>query len=315
MNPNNKVLITGRYGFVGSSIEAEFKKNNFNNIIGLSSKELDLRNQQATDLYFKNNKPEYVIMAGAKVGGIMANINYPAEFIYDNLMIQTNVIHASYKYEVEKLLFLGSSCMYPRLTEQPMIEENLLDGKPEPTNEGYAIAKLSGMKMCEMYNKQYDTNFITAVPCNVYGIGDSFDLQNSHVMSALISKIHAAKASSKAIVEVWGTGVAKREFIFNEDLAEACFYILNENIDNYKVLNIGTGKDISIKELAFLIAKVIGYKGEVVFDGIHPDGMPRKVLNIDRVSQLGWKSKVSLIDGIKKTYLWYLKEVNKCELL
>ena len=303
MQINDKILITGRYGFVGSSIEQTFKSHGFNNIIGLSSKELNLIDQNQVNTYFATHKPKYVIMAGAKVGGIMANIKEPAQFIYNNLMIQNNVIHAAYQHQVQKLLFLGSSCMYPRLSEQPMKEEYLLDGKLEPTNEGYAIAKLAGMKMCEMYNKEYGTDFITVIPCNIYGIRDHFGVDSSHVMAALISKIDAAKAASDNVIELWGTGSAKREFIFNEDLAEACYYIFNSNIQ--EVLNIGTGKDISIKDLAYLVSEVIGYKGTIQFDNIHPDGMPRKLLDVNKLHQLGWRHKIELLEGITKTYQWY----------
>lgn len=305
MSKNSKIFIAGRNGLVGSSIEKKFKEKGYHNIIGLSSKELDLKNQIAVQEYFKLEKPQYVVLAAAKVGGIRANIEHPAEFLYDNLMIQNNIIDSAYKSGVKKLLFLGSSCIYPRLSPQPMKEDYLLDGKLEPTNEGYAIAKIAGLKLCEMYNKQYGTEFISVMPCNIYGIGDNFDPNNSHVVAGLIRKFHEAKVNNSPFVDVWGTGGARRELLFNEDLAEACVYLF-ENYSGNDFLNIGVGEDVSIKELAYLVKDIIGYTGDIKFDISKPDGMPQKLLDVEKIHSLGWKHKVSLKDGIKRTYEWFL---------
>ncbi|QTL97718.1 NAD-dependent epimerase/dehydratase family protein [Iocasia frigidifontis] len=302
-----KIFIAGRNGMVGSSIENGFKKRGYKNIIGLSSSELDLTKQLAVKEYFLNQKPEYVILAAAKVGGIMANMQSPAEFLYDNLAIQNNVIHYAYKYKAKKLLFLASSCIYPRMSPQPMKEEYLMDGKLEPTNEGYAIAKIAGLKMCQMYNKQYNVDFISVMPCNVYGIGDNFDLEKSHVVAALIRKFHEAKLKKKKFVEVWGTGNARRELIFNEDLADACLFLFESYTGN-DLFNIGTGIDISIKKLAHLIKQVVGYKGIIKFDITKPDGMPQKLLDVSRLRDAGWIYKTSLEEGLKKTYSWFLEQ-------
>ena len=305
MSKNSKIFIAGRNGLVGSSIEKKFKEKGYHNIIGLSSKELDLKNQIAVQEYFKLEKPQYVVLAAAKVGGIRANIEHPAEFLYDNLMIQNNIIDSAYKSGVKKLLFLGSSCIYPRLSPQPMKEDYLLDGKLEPTNEGYAIAKIAGLKLCEMYNKQYGTEFISVMPCNIYGIGDNFDPNNSHVVAGLIRKFHEAKVNNSPFVDVWGTGGARRELLFNEDLAEACVYLF-ENYSGNDFLNIGVGEDVSIKELAYLVKDIIGYTGDIKFDISKPDGMPQKLLDVEKIHSLGWKHKVSLKDVIKRTYEWFL---------
>lgn len=307
MDKNSKIFIAGRNGLVGSAIEKEFIKQGYNNIIGVSSKEVDLRNQAKVDAYFKQEKPEYVILAAAKVGGILANMKSPAEFLYDNLMIQNNIIHSSYVYKVKKLLFLASSCIYPRLSPQPMKENYLLDGKLEPTNEGYAIAKIAGLKLCEMYNKQYNTNFISVMPCNIFGIGDNFHPEKSHVMAALIRKFHEAKINNSSIVEVWGTGNARRELMFNEDLSAACVYLF-ESYSGNEFFNVGTGVDISIKELAYLIKNIVGYDGEIIFDTSKPDGMPQKLLDVKKLENAGWTSAISLEEGIKKTYEWFLDQ-------
>jgi len=306
MELNSRIFIAGRYGLAGSSIERKFRKSGYNNIIGLRSKELDLRDQKDVESYFREAKPDYVILAAAKVGGIHANIKSPAEFIYDNLMIQSNVIHNSFKTGVQKLLFLASSCIYPRLAPQPMKEEYLLDGKLESTNEGYAIAKISGLKMCEMYNKQYGTNFISVMPCNMYGIGDNFDPETSHVTAGLIRKFHEARIIRKPCVEVWGTGNARRELMFSEDFADSCLFLL-KNYSGSEFFNVGTGTDITIRELAFLIKQITGYAGEIIFDSTKPDGMPQKVLDVSRINKAGWKSQTSLNDGIEKTYKWFLE--------
>jgi GDP-L-fucose synthase len=306
IDKHSKIYIAGRNGMVGSSIENEIRKKGYDNIIGLSSKELDLRKQTDVEEYFSKEKPEYVVLAAAKVGGIMANMKSPAEFLYDNLAIQNNVIHCSFTFNIKKLLFLASSCIYPRLSPQPMKEEYLLDGKVETTNEGYAIAKIAGLKMCEMYNKQYGTNFISVMPCNIYGIGDNFDPQKSHVVAGLIRKFHEAKIKKIEYVEVWGTGNARRELMFNEDLADACIFLFDSYSGN-NFFNIGTGKDISIKHLATLIKKVVGFDGDIKFDITKPDGMPQKLLDVSRLKDSGWVNKTELEDGIRKTYEWFLK--------
>ncbi len=310
MKNNSKILVAGRNGMVGSAIERRLLYRGYNNIIGTNSSELDLRCQRAVDEYFDIEEPEYVILAAAKVGGIMANIKAPAEFLYDNLMIQSNVIHSAYKHNVKKLLFLGSSCIYPRLAPQPMKEEYLLDGKVEPTNEGYAIAKIAGMKMCEMYNKQYNTNYISVMPCNIYGVGDNFHPEKSHVVAGLIRKFYEAKINQRSIVEVWGTGNARRELMFSEDLADACVYLF-ENYNGNEFFNIGTGSDVSIKELAYLISEVVGYGGSIVFDNSKPDGMPQKLLDISKLKQAGYTSETSLKEGVRKTFEWYLKHIDE----
>ncbi|BEP30358.1 GDP-L-fucose synthase family protein [Helicovermis profundi] len=306
MDKNSKIFIAGRNGLVGSSIEREFKKCGYTNIVGLGSKELDLKNQLDVEKYFELERPDYVVLAAAKVGGIMANIKAPAEFLYDNIVIQSNVINSSYKYKVKKLLFLASSCIYPRLSPQPMKEEYLMDGKVEPTNEGYAIAKIAGLKMCEMYNKQYGTNFISVMPCNVYGIGDNFDPEKSHVVAGLIRKFHVAKLENLKFVEVWGSGNARRELMFNEDLAAACVYLF-ESYSGNAFFNVGTGKDVSIKELAGIIKEIVGFKGNVKFDITKPDGMPQKLMDVSKLKEAGWVYKTELKDGIKKTYEWFLE--------
>lgn len=305
INKESKIFIAGRSGLVGSSIERRFREKGYQNIVGLRSKELDLRNQMAVQKYFELERPEYVILAAAKVGGINANIEHPAEFLYDNLMIQNNIIDYSYKFGVKKLLFLGSSCIYPRLSPQPMKEEYLLDGKLEPTNEGYAIAKIAGLKLCEMYNKQYGTNFISVMPCNIYGIGDNFDPNHSHVVAGLIRRIHEAKVKNHSSVEVWGTGNARRELLFSEDLADACLFLF-ENYSGNDFINIGTGEDISIKDLVYLIKDVVGFKGEIIFDTSKPDGMPQKLLDLSKIYRIGWRHKTALPDGLQATYKWFL---------
>lgn len=308
MNQNSKIFIAGRNGLVGSSIENGFRKRGYNNIIGLSSKMLDLRNQKDVEEYFDSEKPEYVVLAAAKVGGILANMKAPAEFLYDNLMIQNNIIHNAYKYNVKKLMFLGSSCIYPRLAPQPMKEEYFLDGKVEPTNEGYAIAKIAGMKLCEMYNRQYNTNFISVMPCNIYGIGDNFHPDKSHVVAGLIRKFYEAKVKQSAKVEVWGTGNARRELLYNEDLADACLFLF-ETYNGNEFFNVGSGRDISIRELAYMIRDIVDYGGDIIFDTSKPDGMPQKLLDVTKLKDAGWVYKTDLQEGIKTTYEWYLKYI------
>jgi GDP-L-fucose synthase len=307
LNKDEKIYVAGHRGLVGSAIIRRLEIEGYNNIIVRTSKELDLREQHQVKDFFQTEKPEYIFLAAAKVGGIYANNTYPAEFIYENLAIQNNVIHQSYLNDVKKLLFLGSSCIYPKYAKQPMIEEYLLTGELEPTNEPYAIAKIAGIKMCQSYNRQYGTNYISVMPTNLYGPNDNFDLKNSHVLPALIRKFHEAKCNNQEAVEIWGTGSPRREFLYADDLAEVCIYLMN-NIETNDIINIGTGTDITIKDLALLIKDIVGFSGEITFDTSKPDGTPRKLLNVNRLKELGWESKISLEDGIYQTYKWFLTE-------
>jgi GDP-L-fucose synthase len=311
MEKNSKIFIAGINGLVGSAIHRELRKQGFTNIIGPTSKQLDLTNQAWVDLYFRTEKPEYVFLAAAKVGGIHANNTYPAEFIYSNLWIQTNIIHASYIHGVKKLLLLGSSCIYPRLSPQPMPESCLLTGSLEPTNEPYAIAKIAGIKMCQAYNKQYGTNFIACMPTNLFGPGDCYNLENCHVLPALIRKIHEAKERGDASYVIWGTGTPLREFLFSDDLAEACIFLM-KNYNENEIINIGSGIEVSIKELAETIANVVGFKGTIIFDSTKPDGTPRKLLDLTKINSYGWKSKTFLREGIIIAYNDFLG--GKCRM-
>ena len=301
MNVESKIYVAGHRGMVGSAIVRKLNAKGFNNIVVRSSKELDLRNQQAVNSFFEMENPDIVILAAAKVGGIHANSVYRAEFLYDNLMIQANIINAAYRFEVAKLLFLGSSCIYPKMADQPLREEYLLTGELEPTNEPYAIAKIAGIKLCESYRDQYGCNFISAMPTNLYGPNDNYDLNNSHVLPALLRKFHIAKQEGNAKVEIWGTGSPKREFLHVEDLAAACFFLL-QNYNEKEPVNIGCGKDISIKDLALTIKKVVGFKGKLTFDTSKPDGTPRKLLSVDKLHDLGWKHQIELEEGITSVY-------------
>lgn len=307
MEKTERIYVAGHNGMVGSAIVRCFKKHGYNQIVGRTHSELDLTNQSAVYRFFSEVKIDYVVLAAARVGGIMANVESPAEFMYENLQIQNNVIHASYMNKVKKLLFLGSSCIYPRLAPQPMKEEYLLDGKVEPTNEGYALAKIAGLKMCEMYNRQYGTEYISVMPCNLYGIGDNFDRKKSHVVPGLIRRFHEAKVQKLPEVTVWGTGNARRELLFTDDLAEACVYLM-ETYSGNEFFNIGTGTDVSIRELAELIKDVVGFTGDIRFDDSKPDGMPQKVMDVARINKYGWSSRISLRQGIVKTYQWYKRE-------
>ena len=309
MNKDSKIYVAGHNGLVGSAIMRNLKAKGYTNIITRSSKELDLTNQQKTKEFFEQEKPEYVFLAAAKVGGIQSNIESPADFIYTNIQIQNNVIKSSYEAGVKKLLFLGSSCIYPRLAPQPMKEEYLLTGKLEPTNEAYAIAKISGLKMCEFFNIQYNTNYISLMPSNVYGENDHFNNKNSHVVSALISKFHEAKVKNKEFVEIWGTGNAMRELLYVDDLAEASIYFMNINKKINSFINIGTGIDVTIKELAETIKEVVGFKGQIKFDPTKPDGMPRKVLDVSKSHEFGWHHNVNLREGLEKTYKYFLNNM------
>ena len=310
MELHDKIYVAGHTGLVGSAIMRCLNHNGFENIITRELNELDLRNQDAVNNFFKLDKPEYVFLAAAKVGGIHANNTYPAEFIYDNLMIESNIIHAAYENKVKKLLFLGSSCIYPKMAQQPIKEEYLLTGALEPTNEAYAIAKIAGLEMCKFYRRQYGCDFISAMPTNLYGINDNFDLNTSHVLPALIRKFHEAKIENKTEVVLWGSGNALREFLYVDDLADALVHLMNHYSDEIHI-NIGTGEDLSIHELALIIKEVIGYKGNIVYDTSKPDGTPRKLLNVDRLHQSGWKHQTSLKAGIAYVYEWYLKHYLK----
>ena len=290
---------------VGSAIIRRLNELGYNNIIHRELNELDLRRQEQVEKFFEEEKPEYVFLAAAKVGGIHANNTYPAEFIYDNLMIEANIIHSAYKIGVKKLLFLGSSCIYPKFAAQPIIEEELLNGYLEPTNEAYAIAKITGIELCKFYRRQYGADFISAMPTNLYGINDNFNLETSHVMPALIRKFHEAKINGDKEVVMWGTGTPKREFLYVDDLADGLIHLMNNYSDEIH-LNIGTGEDIEIRELAQIIKEVVGYQGEIVNDTTKPDGTQRKLLNVDRLHDTGWKHKVGLEEGIKRVYEWYL---------
>ncbi len=306
MNKSSKIYVAGHRGLVGSAILRKLESDGYRNIICRNSGELNLTVQAGVNAFFEKERPEYVFVAAAKVGGIYANNTYPADFIYINLMIEANIINASYLYGAKKLLFLGSSCIYPRECPQPMKEEHLLSGYLEPTNEPYAVAKIAGIKICQSFNRQYGTNYISVMPTNLYGINDNFDLKDSHVLAALIRKFHDAKEAGEPSVEIWGTGAPVREFLFVDDLADACVFLM-EKYNGSEIINIGTGKGITIKELAELIKDITGYSGELVFDRSKPDGMLRKVLDVSRLNALGWKAKTGLRQGIERTYEWYVK--------
>jgi GDP-L-fucose synthase len=301
MELNSKIYIAGHRGMVGSAIMRNLQNKGFNNIITRTSKELDLRNSQAVAEFFAAEKPEYVFLAAAKVGGIQANNIYRADFIYENLMIQNNVIHNSYFNNVKKLMFLGSSCIYPKMAPQPLKEEYLLTGLLEETNEPYAIAKIAGIKMCESYKRQYGCNFISVMPTNMYGPNDNYNLNNSHVLPALIRKFHDAKENNLPSVEMWGTGTPMREFLHADDLGDACVFLMN-TYDGEQFVNIGSGTDLTIKDLALLIKDIVGFKGEIVHDLSKPDGTPRKLMNVSYLHSLGWKHKIELPEGIKQVY-------------
>ena len=317
MDYSDKIFIAGHRGMVGSAILRKLEKQGYSNFILKNSNELDLINQRDVRRFFDNERPDYVFMAAAKVGGILANNTYRAQFIYENLMIQNNIIHSSHINKVKKLLFLGSSCIYPKKCSQPMKEHYLLSDQLEFTNEPYAIAKISGIKMCESYYRQYKDNFISVMPTNLYGINDNFNLQSSHVLPALIKKIHDGKVLNLESVEIWGTGKAKREFLNVDDLADACIHIFN-SLDASKLydemklshINIGSGSEIRIIDLAILIGEIIGYKGKFKFDLSKPDGTPRKLLSIDKLNKIGWNSKIDLKEGIRETYEWFKKNID-----
>lgn len=308
MDAHSKIYVAGHKGLVGGAVVRTLTAEGYTNLVLRSSQELDLRNQQQVEDFFATEKPDYVFLAAAKVGGIQANNTYRAEFLYDNLMIEANIIHSAYRHQVQKLLFLGSSCIYPKLCPQPMREEYLLTGFLEPTNEPYAIAKIAGLKLCENYCRQYGVNFISAMPTNLYGINDNFDLANSHVLPALVRKFHEAKVNQSPTVTVWGTGEPLREFLYVDDLAAALIFLM-KNYNQTEFVNVGTGEEISIKELALTIKAVVGYTGELVFDTSKPDGTPRKLLDVSRLRELGWEAQTSLKAGIEQTYAWFLDNV------
>lgn len=304
MNLNSKIYIAGHRGMAGSAIKRKLENKGYFNFVTRTHSELDMTNQQAVNDFFETERPEYVFLAAAKVGGILVNKKHPAEFIYENLMIESNAIHASYTYSVKKLLFLGSSCIYPKLAPQPLKEEYLLTGPLEPSNEAYAIAKIAGLRLCKYYNEQYNTNFISVMPTNLYGPNDNYDLETSHVLAALIRKFHEAKINNTPEVVVWGTGTPRREFLHVDDMADACVYLM-ENFDVSEIgefVNIGKGQDLTIRELAELIKDIVGYRGKIVYDKTKPDGTPRKLLDVSKLHDLGWNAKISLKDGIRETY-------------
>ncbi len=305
MRSDARIYVAGHRGMVGSAIVRMLEASGFSNIIVRDSSQLDLRDQALVNRFFDNEKPEFVFLAAAKVGGILANDTYRAEFIYDNLMIEANVIHAAYQHQVKKLLFLGSSCIYPKMAVQPIKEEYLLTGALEPTNEPYAIAKIAGLKLCESYRKQYGCNFISAMPTNLYGVGDNYHPQNSHVLPALIRKFHTAKENGDAEVLLWGTGTPKREFLYVDDLASACLFMM-QNYEGSEFLNVGVGEDISIAELAETIKEIVGFKGDIDWNTAMPDGTPRKLLDVSKLTAMGWKPTIGLTEGIEMAYADFL---------
>jgi GDP-L-fucose synthase len=309
MNPKSKIYIAGHRGMAGSAIKRKLESRGYSNLVFRTRSQLDLTSQQAVNDFFQKERPEYVFLAAAKVGGILANSKFPAEFIYENLMIEANVIHASYVNGVKKLLFLGSSCIYPKLAPQPLKEEYLLTGGLEATNEAYAVAKIAGIRMCKHYNEEYGTNFISVMPTNLYGPNDNYDLNTSHVIPALIRKFHEAKLNNEPEVIAWGTGMPRREFLHVDDMADACVYLMeNYNApDIGEFVNIGVGEDLTIKELAEMIKEVVGFKGKIVYDSSKPDGTPQKLLDVTKLHRLGWKARIPLKDGIKKVYQEYIR--------
>jgi len=320
LTPETKIYVAGHKGLVGSAIVRRLKAEGCSNLVLRTRDELDLLNQSAVHFFFERERPEIVVLAAAKVGGILANSIYPGEFIYENLMIQSNIIHSSKRTGVKRLLFLGSSCIYPKQAPQPLKEEYLLTGPLEPTNDAYAVAKIAGIKMCESYNRQFGTSYLAVMPTNLYGPGDSFDLENSHVLPALIRKFHEAKESDASSVTVWGTGSPRREFLHVDDMADGCLLLLGLEDEKYKklvvslepcLINIGMGKDISIKELAGLVKEIVGFEGEIVFDTDKPDGTMQKLLDVSRMAGLGWKAKMSLREGIEMTYEFYKGDVKR----
>jgi GDP-L-fucose synthase len=310
MKAEDKIYVAGHRGLVGSAIVRRLQADGFDNLLLRTSQQLDLREQAAVREFFRAEQPDYVILAAAKVGGILANDSYPADFIYDNLMMEANVIHASYENQVKKLLALGSTCIYPKMAPQPLKEEYLLSGPLEPTNEWYAVAKIAGIKLCQAYQRQHGCRFIAAMPTNLYGPGDNFDLNNSHVLPALIRKFHEAKLSGSPSVTLWGTGKPLREFLHVDDLADACLFLL-ENYDEPDIINIGVGEDLSIAELAELVRDIVGFEGKIEYDASKPDGTPRKLVDTSKINALGWKASTGLREGIAATYAWFLDNADQ----
>jgi GDP-L-fucose synthase len=309
LEKSSKIYIAGHRGMVGSAILRKLEKEGYPNLLTRTSKELDLRDQVAVADFFKLEKPEYVFLAAAKVGGIVANNTYRAEFLFDNLQIQNNIIHQSYLNDVKKLMFLGSSCIYPKMAPQPLKEEYLLTGLLEETNEPYAIAKITGIKMCDAYRAQYGCNYISVMPTNLYGLNDNYHPENSHVLPALLRKFHEAKVNNAPDVTIWGSGSPMREFLFADDLADACYYLM-QNYNDPHLINVGTGEDLTIKDLALLIKNIIGFEGELVFDSTKPDGSPRKLMDVSKIHSQGWKHKIDLSEGIKLAYQDFLSKYN-----
>lgn len=308
LDKGSKIYVAGHTGMVGSAIVRSLVRQGYTNIVSATHKELDLTNQAQTEAFFEREKPEYVFLAAAKVGGIHANDTYPADFIMENMAIQCNVLRSAFKNHVRKLMLLGSSCIYPKKCPQPIKEEYLLTGELEPTNEAYALAKISGIKMCQSYNKQYGTKYISVMPASLYGVNDRFDIENSHVIPSMIIKFHKAKVNNSPVVELWGTGTPLREFLYVDDMADACVYLMN-NYEGNEFINIGSGQEISIRELAEKIKKVVGYEGKIVFDSSKPDGTPRRVLDNTKIFKTGWKPKVSLDEGLEREYKYYLDNI------
>jgi len=309
MNKSSKIFIAGHRGMVGSAVHQLLINKGYNNIVCRTSNELDLRNQEAVDTFFKLEKPQFIIDAAARVGGILANNNYPYQFLMDNLQMQNNLIHSSLKHDVEKFIFLGSSCIYPKLAPQPLREEYLLTSALEPTNEWYALAKIAGVKACEAVRKEYNRNFLSLMPTNSYGPNDNFDLKSSHVLPAMIRKFHEAKSNNNAAVTLWGSGAPMREFIYVEDIANAVVFAFENDLKDH-LYNLGTGKDLTIRELAMQIQKTIGHQGEIIWDSSKPDGTPRKLMDVSKLAEAGWTAKTSLQDGLNLTYQWFLKNVD-----
>ena len=315
MDLKDKIYIAGHRGLVGSAIVRQLESRGFSNLLMRTHKELDLTNQAAVQAFFTQEKPDYVILAAGKVGGIHANNTYPADFIYQNIMIEANIINSAYEHKVRRLLFLGSTCIYPRAVEQPMREDAILTNVLEPTNEPYALSKIAGIKLCESYNRQHGTDFRSVMPTNLYGINDNFHPENSHVIPALMRRFHEAKINNDKEVSVWGTGNAMREFLYVDDMAQASLFVLELDEETYKAntqpmlshINVGTGKDVTIREMAETMKEVVGFKGNLTFDTTKPDGSPRKLIDVSRLSNMGWKYSIDLEEGLKKTYKWYLK--------
>jgi GDP-L-fucose synthase len=301
----SKIYVAGHRGLVGSAIVRRLEQEGYGNLLMRTREELDLKDSQAVEEFFAEQRPDYVFLAAARAGGILANDTYPVEFLRDNLYIELNVIEAAHRHGAKKLLFLGSSCIYPKFAPQPMKEEHLLTGELEPTSEPYAIAKIAGIKLCQAYDREYATDFISVMPTNLYGPGDNFDLETSHVLPAMIRKFHEAKEGGEPRVTVWGTGTPRRELLYVDDLADACVYLIN-NYSGSEIVNVGVGKDISIAELASLVREVVGYEGEISYDTNKPDGAPRKLLDVSRLAELGWKPKVPLREGVERTYRWFV---------